>query len=113
MSETTTEAGIRLTDRARSHLAKLLSDGPMVRLSVAPGGCSGLMYSARLDRETKPEDRVLFDEAPVRIVAHEASAALLDGVEVDYSDDLLSPGFRFRNPRAVKSCGCGSSFKLG
>ncbi|MBM4156821.1 MAG: iron-sulfur cluster assembly accessory protein [Lentisphaerae bacterium] len=112
MNETTTAAALQVTDRARTRLAKMLSDGRVMRVSVAPGGCSGLMYSARLDGAMTAEDQVLFDEDSVRIVAHAASAPLLEGIVVDYSDDLVAPGFRFRNPRAVKSCGCGASFKL-
>lgn len=112
MNETTTAATLQITDRARDQLVRMLADGRVMRLSVSPGGCSGLMYSARLDAGGTAEDQVLFDEDSVRIVAHAASAPLLEGIVVDYSDDLVAPGFRFRNPRAVKSCGCGASFKL-
>ena len=112
INETTTSAAMQITDRARAQLEGMLSDGRVMRLSVAPGGCSGLMYSARLDAGVKAEDHVLFDEGPVRVVAHAASAPLLEGIVVDYSDDLVAPGFRFRNPRAAKSCGCGASFKM-
>ena len=112
MSDTTTASSLQITDRARDQLARMAGGGRVVRMSVAPGGCSGLMYSAKLDDAAKADDQVLFDEDSVRIVAHAASAPLLDGIVVDYSDDLVAPGFRFRNPRAVKSCGCGASFKL-
>ncbi len=112
MNETTMAAALQITDRARAQLAGMLSDGRVMRLSVAPGGCSGLMYSARVDAGVAAEDQVLFDDGSVRVVAHAASAPLLEGIVVDYSDDLVAPGFRFRNPRAVKSCGCGASFKV-
>jgi iron-sulfur cluster assembly accessory protein len=112
MSETTTAASLQVTDRARAQLARMTANGRVMRLSVAPGGCSGLMYSARLEDAARADDLVLFDEDSVRIIAHAASAPLLEGLVVDYSDDLVAPGFRFRNPRAVKACGCGSSFKL-
>ncbi|MBU4460217.1 MAG: iron-sulfur cluster assembly accessory protein [Verrucomicrobia bacterium] len=112
MSESTMASSLQITDRARTELARMSGDGRVLRMSVAPGGCSGLMYSARMDGSAGAEDRVLFDEDPIRIVAHATSAPLLDGIVVDFSDDLVAPGFRFRNPRAVKSCGCGASFKL-
>ncbi|OQW94724.1 MAG: hypothetical protein BWK77_08770 [Verrucomicrobia bacterium A1] len=105
-------SSLQITDRARAELARMSGDGRVLRMSVEPGGCSGLVYSARMDGSTGAEDRVLFNEEPIRIVAHSARAPLLDGIVVDFSDDLVAPGFRFRNPRAVKSCGCGASFKL-
>lgn len=112
MSESTESLSLHVTDRARTELARMSCDGRVLRMSVVPGGCSGLIYSARMDGETGEEDRVLFNEDPIRIVAHATNAPMLDGIVVDFSDDLVAPGFRFRNPRAIKSCGCGASFKL-
>ncbi len=112
MSESAVASSLQITERARVPLAGMLKDGHVLRLSVAPGGCSGLMYSARLDGDMKAGDVVLFEEDAIRIVANEASAPLLAGIVVDFSNDLVAPGFRFHNPRAVKSCGCGASFKL-
>lgn len=112
MSESTAALSLQVTDRARTELSRMSGAGRVLRISVAPGGCSGLMYSAKMEGSVGAEDRVLFDADPIRIVAHADSARLLDGIVVDFSDDLVAPGFRFRNPRAVKSCGCGASFKL-
>jgi len=103
---------IQISDRARSELRNLEAAGPnFLRISVVPGGCSGMTYSACIDDALSDEDVVLFEGDGLRIVSDGGSSMFLDGLEIDYSDDLVASGFRFKNPRAVKACGCGSSFK--
>jgi len=60
--------------------------------------------------ELSSGDEAILEDGSIRVVADTGSALFLDGLEIDYSDDLVTSGFRFRNPNAVKSCGCGSSF---
>ena len=57
-------------------------------------------------------DRVVFHDGDFRAISDQESISYLDGLEIDYSDDLIQSGFRFRNPNAVKACGCGSSFQV-
>ena len=54
----------------------------------------------------------MFASGGVRILADRNSSQHVDGLEIDYSDDLINLGFRFRNPNASKACGCGSSFAV-
>lgn len=104
---------IQLSDKAKQELVNLEATGEnFLRISVVSGGCSGMTYSACIDNTLSDADQVLFEENALRVVADEKSAGYLDGLQVDFSDDLISSGFRFKNPRAVKACGCGSSFAV-
>lgn len=102
---------IEISERAQQELIRLEVGGAQfLRISVIPGGCSGMTYSASIDATLTDEDETLYVEGPIRVVADQGSAPFLDGLEIDFSDDLVTSGFRFRNPNAAKSCGCGSSF---
>lgn len=103
---------IAITERAQSELAKLqLKGNSFLRINVIPGGCSGMTYAAAADTAfSEAEDIVVFESDAVRIVTDQGSAIFLEGLKIDYSDDLIRSGFRFTNPNASGSCGCGSSF---
>ncbi len=102
---------IVISDRAKQELRNLdVGATNFLRISVIPGGCSGMTYSASVDSELTDADETLYSEEGIRVVADSGSALFLDGLQIDYSDDLVTSGFRFRNPNATKSCGCGSSF---
>jgi iron-sulfur cluster assembly protein len=102
---------IHISDRAREELARLEATGEnFLRISVIPGGCSGMTYNACIDNTLSDADQVLYQDDELRVVADAGGAMFLDGLQIDYSDDLISSGFRFKNPKAKKSCGCGSSF---
>lgn len=104
---------IQLSEKAKQELINLEATGEnFLRISVVAGGCSGMTYSACIDNSLSDADKVLFADADLRVVADERSAGYLDGLQIDYSDDLISSGFRFKNPKAVKACGCGSSFAV-
>jgi len=103
---------ITLTPKALAALGETgLQDGDFLRIGVTAGGCSGLTYAAFIDDEMEPDDLLLREEGGLRIVTDPESAPFLDGLKVDYSDDLIRSGFRFTNPNAGGSCGCGASFK--
>lgn len=104
---------IQISDKAKNELRKMDAGGEnFLRISVVPGGCSGMTYSACIDNTLSDSDQVMFEETELRVIADQGSAMFLDGLQIDYSDDLISSGFRFKNPKAVKACGCGSSFKV-
>lgn len=105
-------AGVALTDRALEALRRLdIPAGDFLRIRVVPGGCSGHTYTAQIDDELFIVDQVLHESGGLRIVADPDSAPYLDGLRIDYSDDLIRSGFRFSNPKAGGSCGCGASFQ--
>lgn len=102
---------IQMTYRAKAELAKLqLTGEQFLRINVVPGGCSGMTYSAAADSEFGAEDVTVFESPEVRIVTDQGSAIFLEGLKIDYSNDLIRSGFRFTNPNASGSCGCGASF---
>lgn len=104
---------IQISDKAKNELRNMDAGGEnFLRISVVPGGCSGMTYSAAIDNTVGEDDQTIFEDAGLRVIADNGSAMFLDGLQIDYSDDLIASGFRFKNPKAVKACGCGSSFKV-
>lgn len=102
---------IHISENAINELRKLeVGSANFLRVSVIPGGCSGMTYSAGIDDQLADEDEVVYEQDDLRVVADAGSATFLDSLEIDYSYDLIKSGFRFRNPNAKKACGCGSSF---
>ena len=80
-----------------------------LRLGISSGGCSGLSYSMTFDDQPSPLDREFnFDGLKVRVDLK--ALMYLKGCKLDYSSGLLGGGFKFTNPNAKRSCGCGSSF---
>ncbi|GAB4132202.1 MAG: iron-sulfur cluster assembly accessory protein [Cyanobacteria bacterium J069] len=81
------------------------------RLAVQSGGCLGMIYSMRLDDSALPGDRI-YESERVRVVVDAQSLPYLEGVVLDYSEDLMGGAFRFHNPRAIANCECGHSFTI-
>ncbi len=106
---------INLTENTLQHIRTLVqekgTDDLVVRLGVKEGGCSGTTYILDFENSVGPGD-FTFDQAEFTIAVHQNSFHLLNGLEIDYVDSLVGGGFRFKNPNAVQSCGCGSSFRV-
>lgn len=104
---------INLSPPAVNEIRRLLSkqgqQNKLFRLQIQTGGCSGLFYDMSFDEALKPGDR-LYDCTGIPVVVDAQSLNYVSGLTIDYSEDLLGGGFRFHNPNAVKSCGCGNSF---
>jgi iron-sulfur cluster assembly accessory protein len=79
-----------------------------MRIGVVGGGCSGFQYSLNFDTQ-KEGDRVT-DFGGVLVLVDEISLPYIAGTTLDYVEGLHGAGFRFDNPRASRTCGCGSSF---
>ena len=109
---TPTEA-IALTDIAAAKVAELIEQegNPdlALRVAVRPGGCSGYSYEMFFDSERASDD-IVRAFGPVTVVVDAASAELLSGSNLEYSDGLQGAGFHISNPNASRTCGCGSSF---
>ena len=82
-----------------------------VRLSIAPGGCSGWYYDLGFAGEVGMGDR-LYDCGGISVIVDARSLEHLQGMTLDYSADLMGGGFRFHNPQATNICSCGNSFAL-
>ncbi|MGI2902407.1 HesB/IscA family protein [Tolypothrix sp. VBCCA 56010] len=106
---------IELSQAAVSEIGRLKSkqllSNIFVRLAVKPGGCSGWFYDISFDDAVKDDDR-LFDSHGIRILIDPASLDYINGLILDYSEDLMGGGFRFHNQRAIATCGCGNSFSI-
>ena len=104
---------LKLTPKAVEMVRKLrdkegLGAAHGLRIGVVGGGCSGLQYQLQFDRE-KDGDRVaMFDD--IRVIVDEISLPYIAGTMLDYIEGLHGAGFKFDNPRASRTCGCGSSF---
>ena len=82
-----------------------------LRIAVRGGGCSGFEYALDFELEARPDDFVgVFDDLTVFV--DPVSARYLEGTEIDYVFGTQGAGFKFNNPSAVGSCGCGSSFSV-
>ena len=79
-----------------------------LRVSVVGGGCSGFQYSLSFDGQK--EGDVVADFDGVKVFIDEVSLPYLAGTTLDYVEGLHGAGFKFDNPRATRTCGCGSSF---
>jgi iron-sulfur cluster assembly accessory protein len=106
-------APVTLSDVATAKVAELLAqedgDDLALRVAVKPGGCSGYSYEMFFDTEVMSDD-VVREFGTVRVVVDAASAELLTGSTLDFSDGLQGAGFHITNPNATRTCGCGSSF---
>ncbi|AWK87325.1 HesB/IscA family protein [Azospirillum thermophilum] len=107
---------VTLTDAAVSTLERVLakSGGAAagLRIAVTDGGCAGLKYQMGLEAAAGSDDAVL-TFGPVTIFVDSGSQPFLSGVVVDFVEGIEGSGFRFDNPNATKSCGCGKSFSAG
>ena len=111
---------LTLTEKAEFRLRTFLlgsapSPNPLqkgIRVSVSDGGCSGYQYA--LDVTSTPkEDDLIVEQGKVLVYIDKQSAPLLEGIVIDYVEGLIESGFKFSNPNATETCGCGQSFKAG
>jgi len=112
----TTEADdldLTLTESAIEQVKKLMArdqrQGYGLRVSVADGGCSGYSYKLDFDNQQKPEDLIL-ERNGVKVYVDRASVPYLAGTVIDFATGLYGGGFKFTNPNATGTCGCGTSF---
>lgn len=112
MTAETTTQGIVLTEAAAQKVKDLISheEGDLaLRISVAPGGCSGLRYQLSLDDRDLDGD-VATDWYGVNVVTDKMSHPYLMGATIDFVDTIEAQGFTIDNPNATGSCACGDSF---
>jgi len=100
---------INFTEEAVTHLKSVLEAEEMVRVGVVGGGCSGMSYALNIETEIDEED-IRLDYEEVDIYLDPYSSEFLKDTIVDYIVTLQQQGFKFINPNANTTCGCGSSF---
>ena len=89
---------------------ELPQEKTFLRVGVKGGGCSGFSYLLDLTEEPKSESDEELDCHGIKILVDMKSLLYLDGVEIDFKDEVMGRGFVFKNPNATSTCGCGSSF---
>ena len=100
---------IKFTPQAVEELAKTIDPHELVRVGVRGGGCSGMSYDLAITTEVDEED-ILLDILGVKVYIDPYSSDILKNTTVDYIFTLQHRGFKFINPDANMTCGCGSSF---
>lgn len=88
-----------------------VDEGCGLRIAVRGGGCSGFEYALDFEDETRDTD-MIYDQGGMRIIVDPVSARYLVGTEIDYVFGMQGAGFKFNNPNAMGTCGCGSSFSI-
>ena len=95
---------------AKRMMAKEGRQNVGLRIGVKGGGCSGLSYFLDFDQKKEKDHEFEFDG--VKVFIDPKSDLYLSGTTLDFKDTLQEKGFRFVNPNASKTCGCGESFSV-
>lgn len=112
-TERTTMSVVTLTPTAEQKARDLLSresrDDLRLRISVQPGGCSGLLHQLYFDSRELDDD-IIEEYDGVEIIIDKMSAPYLQGAIIDFADTIEQQGFTMTNPNAESTCACGGSF---
>ncbi len=108
-----TKLAMTVTDLAKEQFEKTLEGKNLgdylIRISVQPGGCSGASYGMAFAGELEDGELELVANG-VRLAVSPEHAGLLNGLTIDYVDEMMGGGFKIHNPNATSTCGCGKSF---
>ncbi len=111
--QTSSAPVITLSEAALTEVKRLMNLQGLtevgLRLGVKGGGCSGLSYTVNFDEKIGPHDSV-YEVDGIKVIVDAKSAIYLQGTQLDFQKDLMSGTFKFVNPNAQKTCGCGESF---
>ena len=114
-SQGTSKREIEITEAAASEIAKQRakrgSPDAMIRIGVRGGGCTGFTYVFEWAEQVRPTDKV-FSAHGVAIVVDPKSLVYLGGMQLDFVRGMMGHGFKFNNPNAKGSCGCGESVQF-
>ena len=105
---------ITITKQASNHLHDISKGQNNVEFSIDNGGCSGMNYDLKFtNRKPNNKDHIInFANNSMKLLIPFASYVYIMDTEIDWSDDLLNGGFKFGNPQANRTCGCGTSFSV-
>lgn len=105
---------VTVTTKAADKLKEIMTteerQDQALRIMVKSGGCSGFSYAMGFD-STDQDDDIVYEQHGIRIKIDQMSLQHLQGTQVDYVESLMGGGFSINNPNAVRTCGCGQSFK--
>lgn len=111
---------ISLTEKAAERLSSFLQEIATdknaatkgIRVSVKDGGCNGYEYAMNTTSKPAADDLVV-EQDGITIYVDVKSAPLLEGMVIDFIEGMMESGFKFTNPNATSTCGCGKSFEAG
>jgi len=113
MSEVATDHPLTFTAAAAAKVASLIAEegnpNLKLRLYIQGGGCSGFQYGFAFEENAAEDDTHVITDG-VTLLVDPMSLQYLQGAEVDFTEGLQGAQFVIRNPNAVTTCGCGSSF---
>jgi iron-sulfur cluster assembly accessory protein len=105
--------GLTLTELAGEMAKKAMEREGLtdhgLRVAAVGGGCSGFQYQLSFDHDARADDTIV-EQYGVRLFIDSTSFPYLRGMTIDYVTGLHGAGFKFLNPNATRTCGCGSSF---
>ncbi|TMQ20693.1 MAG: iron-sulfur cluster assembly accessory protein [Deltaproteobacteria bacterium] len=106
---------VEITAAAAAEIAKQRdkrgTPDAMIRIGVRGGGCTGFTYVFEWAEKVRPTDQV-FSAHGVSIVVDPKSLVYLGGMQLDFVRGMMGHGFKFNNPNAKGSCGCGESVQF-
>ncbi|OWV88777.1 heme biosynthesis protein HemY [Rhizobium sp. N122] len=109
-----TDTSVTLSDAAAKRIAAIVgaeAGKSALRVSVEGGGCSGFSYKFDL-ADRAGDDDVVVEKNDAKVLIDSLSLVYMAGSEIDFVDNLLGQSFQIKNPNAVASCGCGTSFSI-
>jgi iron-sulfur cluster assembly accessory protein len=98
------------TEIKRMQTVRQKPDGKF-RIGIESGGCESWYYTIDLT-DTIAENEQVYEVSGISVAVNIQHLQFLQGLKLDYSEDLMGGGFRFHNPQASKVCGCGNSFTI-
>ncbi len=108
------QTNVTLSDAAAKKISQIVgaeAGKQALRVSVEGGGCSGFSYKFDL-AEAQQDDDVVVANGDAKVLIDSLSLVYMAGSEIDFVDNLLGQSFQIKNPNAVASCGCGTSFSI-
>ncbi|MGO8243066.1 iron-sulfur cluster insertion protein ErpA [Rhizobium johnstonii] len=109
-----TDTSVTLSDAAAKRIAAIVgaeAGKSALRVSVEGGGCSGFSYKFDL-ADSADDDDIIVEKNDAKVLIDSLSLVYMAGSEIDFVDNLLGQSFHIKNPNAVASCGCGTSFSI-
>ncbi|QVL32767.1 iron-sulfur cluster assembly accessory protein [Telmatocola sphagniphila] len=111
---------LNISEKAASEVRRIIAEQKAagvaenlyLRMRVVGGGCSGFQHKLDLDPTVNEKLDEVFEIHGIGVVVDKRSMLYLNGVVVDFHDDLNKRGFSVSNPTAKSTCGCGSSFSM-
>src|SRR5262249_12678676 len=119
-TDTPKQTNITVTEKAAEEVKRIIADQQAagtseklyLRMRVVGGGCSGFQHKLDLDPQVNPKLDEVSSSHGIDVGVDRGSLLYLQGVTVDFHNDLNRRGFSVTNPQAKSTCGCGSSFSM-